>query len=131
MTTFLDKVKKKISEYGIPFPEPSECGKNEYLIMGPKFIIYINDAKERVCVSFKSSLEPDKAAQLTLILSEINGVNNVAVMEVFEYGDGNNLISGDEAIQYSTSVMENKVVKEFVKKQTALLALQNMKCHEC
>jgi hypothetical protein len=131
--SIIDKVRAKINEYGLEIYSdyPLIDGDNEdYVFFVEEMILFINEKeKSSIAVSFQASTRPERAANMILILNEIE--TNIDVMESFIFDKNNEYLSGEKAFDLIEKSKQSDVIQDFVKDQTYKEILLTAKCHEC
>jgi len=115
--TFVEKIKYKMNEYGLKiftdYPSKERC--NEHIFYVEEMILFASTKEENLAVSFQATIKPDKAANLALILSEIN--RDVDVMESFIFNANNECILGDKAFKLIEKTKIEKISNELIQNQ--------------
>ena len=100
------------------------------LITHDMLLLYFPDEKV-LEVSFHVITKPDEAALYTLLLKEIRGIKKLYITDVFAYTSEGKYLEGEKAERELKSVIKDKIIQDFVRKQTELNCLINSRGFEC
>lgn len=129
--SFVDKVRSKMVEYGLEiYDEYPIVDGEEYVFLVEDMILFVSEEKKTIGVSFQAPTRPEQAANMVLILNEIE-TGELDVMESFIFDRNNRFISGDKAFDLIEKTKESKTIQEFLKQQTYNEILLSSKCFEC
>jgi hypothetical protein len=110
------KVVNKMNEYGLKIFEKHTSDDGEVIIYSTDMILFIDDMKKKINVSFQATTKPETSATLALIIGQVEN-SLITVMEAFIFDQNNNFISGEEAYKLIDSVNENKILRKFKEEQ--------------
>jgi len=127
----INEVVDKFNEYGMNVFTDYPTKKNEHCFMVDNMIVYLDKQDNTIAVSFLASSKPEEVAQNMMILSEIEGVDDIYVMESFVYDMNDQFISGHAAHNLVKKSIEHDALKEFAKRQTYIEVLSKAKCFDC
>ena len=127
----IKQVVKKFEEYGMRLLTDYPVEKNEHCFMVDNMIVYLDQKDSTIAVSFHASAKPEEVANNMMILTEIDGLNDIFVMESFVYDLHDHFLSGEEAHNLVKKTIEHEALKEFATRQTYIEVLSKAKCHEC
>ena len=125
----VDKVRSKAEEYGLQIYNDYSIANDEYVFFIEDMMIFINEDKKTIGVSFEASIRPERAATMVLILIEMK--EEIDVMESFIFDKNNRYISGEKAFDLIEKTNQSNIIQSFVKQQTFNEILTKAKCHEC
>lgn len=126
------KVKKKLNEYGLEVYNdyPSEETSDEHIFYVEDMILFVDKKEKRIGVSFQATMKPEKAANITLMLSEVE--NSVDVMESFIFNKKNECIVGNDAFKLIEETKRENIAKHILQEQVYTnLLLNSNKGYEC
>lgn len=125
------KVANKFKEYGMKLFTDYPVEKNEHCFMVDNMIVYLDQIDDTLAVSFHASAKPEEVANNMMILNEIDGLNDIFVMESFVYDLNDKFLSGEDAHSLVRRSIQNEALKKFATRQTYIEVLTKAKCHEC
>ena len=129
----IDEIVDKLKENDIKVFDsyPVEGYEHEHLIMARDMIVHFNDKKNSVSVSFHVATKPEDSAINILALRELDKIREFYIMDSFAYTKGGELLSGKQAHSKFNQVQTEKILDEFIKSQSEIQALINLKGFEC
>lgn len=127
MNRGVKKILKKLDEYGFELYNQYSDDNNYYFIIDDMVLCY-DDNDEILSVAFKASTKPEKVANNTLILKEIEGIKDLEIMESFIY-KGKEILSGKDAHKYIEKVHGKKEIGKYLQKQNQIQMLLYSKKH--
>jgi hypothetical protein len=127
----IEQVRKKFEEYGMKLFTDYSTQKNQHCFMVDNMIIYLDKKDNTIAVSFLASAKPEEVASNMMILSEIEGLSDIYVMESFVYDANERFLSGEEAHNLVKETIKHNALKEYLKRQAYLEVLTKAKCFEC
>ena len=127
--TIIDKVRSKTEEYGLVIYNDYSTSDDEYVFFVEDMMLFVNEDKKTIGVSFQASIRPEQAANMVLILNEMK--EEIDVMESFIFDKNNRYISGEKAFELIEKSTESNIIQNFVKQQALNEILIKSKCHEC
>jgi len=128
---FKDKVAKKIDEYnlGVLTDYPTEDKGHCFITSG--MIVFADNEDESISVTFQADQKPEDVATYTLILQEVEEVQDIFIMDSFIYDTQNNYISGKEAHELVKQTIIAQAFQKVAKHQVYNDILQSSECFEC
>jgi len=127
--TIIDKVRSKAEEYGLVIYNDYSTSDDEYVFFVEDMMLFVNEDKKTIGVSFQASIRPERAANMVLILNEMK--EEIDVMESFIFDKNNRYVSGEKAFDLIEKTNESLIIQNFVKHQALNEILIKAKCHEC
>ena len=129
----IDEIVDKLKENDIKVFDsyPVEGYEHEHLIMARDMIIHFNDEKSSVSVSFHVATNPEDSAINILALREIDKIKEFYIMDSFAYTKDGKLLSGKQAHSRFSKIQTEKILDEFIKTQSEIQSLINLKGFEC
>ena len=124
-------VVKKFEEYGMKLFTDYPTPENQHCFMVDNMIVYLDKNDNSIAVSFLASSKPEEVANNMMILKEIEGLDDIYVMESFVYDMNDKFVSGDEAHKIVRESIQHEALKEFAKRQTYIEVLSKAKCFDC
>ena len=128
---FRDKVAKKINEYNLGLLTEYPTEDNGYCFVTSGMIVFADDEDESISVTFQADQKPEDVASYTLILSEVDEVQDIFIMDSFIYNINNEYISGKEAHDLVKETVIQQAFQKVAKHQVYSEILQSAKCFEC
>lgn len=122
---------KKFEEYGMNVFADYPTEKNEHCFMVENMIVYLDQEDNTLAVSFHASAKPEEVGQNLQILNEIEGLDDIQVMESFIYDMNDRFLSGSDAHELVKKTIETEAVKQFAKRQAYTEFLVKAKCYDC
>jgi len=127
--SIIDRVRSKMEQYGLEIYNDYQASNDEYVFYVEDMIVFINKKDKSIGVSFQASTRPDRAANMTLILRELN--IDIDVMEPFIFDRNNKCLTGEKAFDLISKSKQSETIQNFVKDQMYRELLMSTKCHEC
>ena len=124
-------VTKKFKEYGMQVFTDYETIEHQHCFMVENMIVYLDKKDNTIAVSFLASSKPEEVAQTMMILTEIEDLDDIFVMDSFVYDMNDKFLSGDDAHKLVKESIRHEALKEFAKRQTFIEVLTKAKCFEC
>lgn len=122
MNQGVENILKKLDEYGFElYNQYSDENNNHYFMIDDMVLCY-DDNDGILSIAFKASSKPEKVANNILILKEINGINDIEIMESFIY-KGKEILSGKDAHNYIEKVRGKKEIGKYIQKQNQIQML--------
>ena len=126
-----DLVSKKLDEYGLKIYEHYQIeNSNEFTFYLKEGILFVDNEKETINISFQVTTKPDMAAKITLVLNEVS-CKRIAIMDSFIFNNKNEYITGNEAYNLVEKVKQQKIEKEVQQEYIYTEILANSRCIEC
>lgn len=127
----ISDVVKKFEEYGMKLFTDYPTPENQHCFMVDNMIVYLDKNDNSIAVSFLASSRPEEVANNIMILKEIEGLDDIYIMESFVYDMNDKFLSGDEAHKLVKEAIQHEALKEFAKRQTYIDILSKAKCFDC
>lgn len=127
----VQQVVKKFEEYGMRLFTDYPTIENQHCFMVDNMIVYLDKKDNTIAVSFLASSKPEEVANSMMILSEIEGLDDIYVMESFVYDMNDKFISGNDAHVLVKESIKHEAIKEFAKRQTYIEVLSKANCYKC
>jgi hypothetical protein len=128
MNQGVENILKKLDEYGFElYNQYSDENNNHYFMIDDMVLCY-DDNDKILSIAFKASTIPEHVANSLLILKEIDGINDIEIMESFIY-KGKEILSGEEAHNYIEKVHGNKEIGKYINKQNQIQILLHSKIY--
>jgi hypothetical protein len=126
------KIRNKLNEYGLTILSDYKLqeGENEYVFIIKEVVIFIREKEKSIGLSFQATTKPERAATLTLIISELRKCT-IFVMESFIFDGDHKFISGDNAYKLIKDTAIEVAKNEITKEQMYNRILQCSKGFEC
>ena len=129
--SLFDSVKEKMDEYGIDIYHIEKIpGTKEQIFYVEDMVLFINDKVKSIGLSFQATTKPDRAANLTLIVAEID-CENISIMEGFIFNESSEFLSGEQAYKLVDQSKKNELLQQIQKEQMDEDLLKKVKCYEC
>ena len=122
---------KKFEEYGMKLFTDYPSMENQHCFMVENMIVYLDKNDNTIAVSFLASSKPEEVASNLMILNEIEGLEDIYIMDSFVYDMNDRFVSGDEAHKIVKESIQHEALKEFAKRQTYIDVLTKAQCFEC
>jgi len=133
MDEFGKLVKNKLEEYGyVIYNVRTTRPDIEFCIMSDNMMVFTDGKEKSITVSFRCNLEPEKVAQVMMVLNEIKQMTILYISESY-YFDKNNkkYVVGKEAKMLVAKEITDVALREFTREQIYSHILATQKCHEC
>jgi len=127
----IERVREKLDEYGIEIYTDYALEDHEYVFMVENMAVFINTKEHGIGLSFHAETRPDTVATQTLIMKQVEGIEDIEIMESFVVDAGNKFISGEKAFKLVQQRIESQVIGVFVKEHAYSELLMTEKCYEC
>ena len=131
ITVTVESVLKKINEYGFALFSDYKTEDRGHCFVVEDMMVFLDEDDNSISVTFQADCKPEKSAMKTLILSEIEGVTDISIMESFIYDKENNFISGEDAHILLKDEIILHAFQRAAKSHAYSEILQNIKCFEC
>lgn len=120
------KVLNKLREYDFHITKHYSVDKdnNKYYIHLKECVLYIDENKKNVDISFNMLNLPDLTARITLIINSISNIETISIMESHFFNQEGKLLSGNEAL---TEFKKELLVCEQKKNEL----FEGVKCFNC
>ncbi len=130
MSDLVKLVKDKLDEYGFLMIQDYPV-EDEHVYMTGDMMIFVNDEKKTLSISFKAATRPDISSKDILILKEIEEIECIYIMDSFTYDAKQNLVTGEDAYILNKKTLESLAVMRFVQFDAYNEILQTEKCFNC
>lgn len=130
MSDLVKSVKDKLNEYGFLMIQDYPV-EDEHVYVTGDMMIFVNDEKKTLSISFKAATRPEDASKWILILKEINNIDFTFIMDSFTYDAKENLITGNDAHEFNKKTIESKAVMRFAQFEAYNEILITQKCFNC
>ena len=127
----VSQVIKKFEQYGMKMFTDHPSTEHQHCFMVENMIVYLDKKDNSIAVSFLASSKPEEVASNMMILSEIEDLDGIYIMESFVYDMDDKFISGDDAHKLVKKSIEHEALRDFAKRQTYIEVLSKANCHEC
>jgi len=121
----------KLSEYGLPLFTDYPTEDQGHCFISEQMILFLDEEDDSISVTFQADCKPEDSASKMLIISEIEDITDVSVMESFIYDKDNNFITGKEAHQLIRDTLLMDAFKKVAKQHSYAYILDNMECFNC
>jgi hypothetical protein len=129
--SLFDSVKEKMDEYGINIYHVEKIPKTkERIFYVEDMVLFINDEVKSIGLAFQATTKPDRAANLTLIVAEID-CEDISIMEGFIFNESSEFLSGEQAYQLVDQSKKKELLQQIQKEQMYEDLLKKVKCYEC
>lgn len=126
-----ESVIEKLGEYGYALFSDYPTEDQGYCFQTRDMIIFLDEVDDSLAVTFQATVRPEDSASRVLILSEIEHVSDISVMESFIYDKDNNFVSGKKAHDSVKYTIIYDAFREVAKQKTYNEILENVKGFEC
>lgn len=127
--SILNNIRSKLDEFGIEIYSDYQLADTEHVFYVENMILFVDTKEETIGVSFQATMKPDRAANIILILKDVN--NEIDIMEPFIYDRNNKCLTGDKAFELIENTKKSTILQDFLKDQTYQSILMTANCHEC
>ena len=130
MSNLVKLVEDKLNQYGFIMIRDYPV-EDDHMFETGDMMIFVNDEKKTLSISFKASTRPEDVSKQILILKEIDEISFTYIMDSFTYDAKSNLITGDDAHEFNKRELENKAVIRFAQFEAYNDILISEKCFNC
>jgi len=127
--SILDRVRYKLDEFGLEIYSDYPIADTEHVFYVENMILFVDIKEETIGVSFQATMKPDRAANIILILNDMN--KEIDVMESFIYDKNNKCLIGDKAFELIENTKKSTILQDFLKDQAYRSILISANCYEC
>ncbi len=127
----VDCTRDKLEQYGIRIYTDYPLNEEEHLFMADNMLLFVHTENNEIGISFQAETRPQTAANSTLIVLEIDGVEDVDVMESFVVDEHNKFISGENAFKLIDKKNQYEAMNEIFKDQVYAEILMKGTAGEC
>ena len=99
------------------------------LFFSDKMILVYYKDNNLLTISFHVITPADKAAEMCMMIREMEGIN-IAISDVYVLSN-DGVLTGQEAVNYIDSVKRDEVIKNFIQEQQKLQVLCFTQGYEC
>lgn len=127
----VDSTRDKLDEYGIRIYTDYPLNEEEHLFMADNMLLFVHTETNEVGISFQAETKPQTTANSVLIVLEIDGVENVDIMESFVVDENNKFISGEKAFKLIDRKNQYEAMNEIFRDQAYAEILMKGTLGEC
>jgi hypothetical protein len=128
MTNIKEKIIKQLKAFDVEIFD-SFKNKDEDIIISSNLTISVKN--KEVFINFNIDCSPSYAARIILVLMDIKDVNIIMVGDDYIFDENGKLLDGIEAKKFYEEFNKQSVIKDFMKQQTELYYLANIKPFHC
>lgn len=130
MPGLVKKIEEKLQEYGMSIYDHYDIdgSDDEHVFLVEEMIVFIRNETKSASISYQATTRPDVAARNLLILSEVNSLEYIDVMDSFIYDENNEIVSGEDAYDLIKETKRVSIISEYLQEQTMKQIFNKMNC---
>lgn len=120
MPDLIKTVKEKLQQYGMKIYDhyDIEGTDDEHVFLVEDMIIFVRKYEKSASIAYQATTRPDIAAKNLLVISEVESIQHLDIMDSFIYNEENELVSGDEAYDLVDEAKKQSAVVDYIQEQT-------------
>lgn len=108
----VEQIVEKLSEYGMALYTDYPTKDQGHCFMTKGMVLFLDEEDDSIAITFQADSKPEDVASNLMILSEIENVSDISIMESFIYDKNNKFVTGNEA----HNIVRNSLIEEAFKK---------------
>jgi len=131
MKVTVDNIIDKISEYGLQMFNDYATEDRGHCFIVEDMIIFLDEDNDSLSVTFQADCKPEISANKILMLTEIENLSDITVMDSFIYDKNNNFLTGIKAHNLIKNSISIKAVKQLAREHAYNSILENAEGFRC
>ena len=128
MKNLIEKVNKKLDDYGIQIFDQYESKSDAYVIIAEHMAIIIHP--NSIIVSFEATTKPETSANYILIINEIK-TKDIFISDSFIFTTDNKIVCGEKAYEIVKNTLKQNTLNEENQEKYYKAILENTEGFEC
>jgi hypothetical protein len=126
-----DMIINKIAEYGLLLSSDYPTDDNAHCFIVEGMIIFLDHKNDSLSITFQADSKPEDVASNLLILCEVDGIEDISIMESYMYDKDGNFITGEDAHNLVKDSLVAKAFKKVAKQTVYTEILNKVNCFNC
>jgi len=127
----VDSIIDKLTEYGMALYTDYPTQDQGHCFMTKNMLIFLDQEDDSLAITFQADSKPEDVASNLLIVNEIDGITDIAIMESFIYDKDNKFISGNEAHHLVKAAWVEEAFRKVATQQAYNEILMTVKGFDC
>ena len=127
----VDSIVDKLTEYGMGLLTDYPTQDKGHCFMTKDMMIFLDKDDDSVAITFQADSKPEDVASNLMIVNEIDGISDIAIMESFIYDKDNKFISGNEAHELVQASLIEAAFRTVATQQAYNQILMTVKGFDC